>query len=131
MIYKNNHSQNYEQYSFIYYFIINFDDNRYELTILRWFRDNYVSEEDIKHYYKIAPIIVEAIEEEEYKDIIYNYVYDNVIYVCVEAIKNGDYAFDYNRYKESILNLEQTYLKPTLQQRLVRRLKRQIDNSIT
>lgn len=130
MIYKNNHPQNYEWYSFIYYFIINFDDNRYELTILRWFRDNYVSEEDIKHYYKIAPIIVEAIEEEEYKDIIYNYVYDNVIYVCVEAIKNGDYAFDYNRYKESILNLEQTYLKPTIQQRLVRTLKRQIDNSI-
>ena len=41
------------------YFKENFDDNCYELTVLRWFRDNFVSKEDIKHYYEVAPIIVE------------------------------------------------------------------------
>lgn len=40
------------------YFQEKFDDNCYELTILRWFRDNFVSKEDIEHYYEVAPIIV-------------------------------------------------------------------------
>ena len=106
------------------HYLTNFDDNCYELTVLRWFRDNFVSEEDIKHYYKTAPMIVEAIEQEEHKDIIYNYIYDNIVDACVEAIENGNYEFAYNRYKESILSLEQTYLKPTLQQNLVRILKK-------
>lgn len=105
------------------HYLTNFDDNCYELTVLRWFRDNLVSNEDIKHYYNIAPQIVEAIEQEEHKDIIYNYIYDNVVDACVEAIENGNYEFAYNRYKESILNLEQTYL--TQQQSLVKILKKQ------
>ena len=107
------------------HYLTNFDDNCYELTVLRWFRDNYVSKEDIKHYYKTAPMIVEAIEQEEHKDIIYNYIYDNVVDACVEAIENGDYNFAYNRYKESILSLEQTYLKSNLEHKLVRTLKKQ------
>ena len=107
------------------HYLINFYDNCYELTVLRWFRDNFVSKEEIKHYYKIAPMIVEAIEREEYKDIIYNYIYDNVVDACVEAIENGDYDFAYNRYKESILSLEQTYLKSNLEHKLVRTLKKQ------
>lgn len=107
------------------HYLRNFDDNCYELTVLRWFRDNFVSKEDIKHYYKTAPMIVEAIEKEEHKDIIYNYIYDNVVDACVDAIENGDYDFAYNRYKESILSLEQTYLKYNLEHKLVRTLKKQ------
>lgn len=107
------------------HYLTNFDDNCYELTVLRWFRDNFVSKEDIKHYYKTAPMIVEAIEQEEHKDIIYNYIYDNVVDACVEAIENGDYDFAYKRYKESILSLEQTYLKINLEHKLVRTLKKQ------
>ena len=57
------------------YFQENFDDNCYELTVLRWFRDNFVSKEDIKHYYEIAPVIVEAINQEEKNDIIYDYIF--------------------------------------------------------
>lgn len=106
------------------HYLANFDDNCYELTVLRWFRDNFVSKEDIKHYYKTAPMIVEAIEQEEHKDIIYNYIYDNIVDACVEAIENGNYEFAYNRYKESILSLEQIYLRPILQQNLVRILKK-------
>ena len=43
------------------YFQENFDDNCYELTVLRWFRDNFVSKEDVIHYYEVAPIVVEKI----------------------------------------------------------------------
>lgn len=108
------------------YYLNNFDDNCYELTVLRWFRDNFVSKEDVKHYYDIAPVIVKAINEDENSGMIYDYIYDNVVDVCVEAIENGDYEFAYNRYKSSILNLEQTYLEPAQQKRLVRGLGRQI-----
>ena len=101
----------------------NFDDNCEELTILRWFRDKFVSKEDIEHYYKTAPIIVEAIDEVEENDNIYNYIYDNIVNVCVVAIKNGDYDFAYNRYKNSILALEEQFARPKLTDRLVKTLK--------
>lgn len=101
----------------------NFDDNCEELTILRWFRDKFVSKEDIEHYYKTAPIIVEAIDEVEENDNIYNYIYDNIVNACVVAIKNGDYDFAYNRYKNSILALEEQFARPKLTDRLVKTLK--------
>lgn len=39
-----------------------FNDSCHELTILRWFRDNFVSLPDKFHYYKVAPQIVEGID---------------------------------------------------------------------
>lgn len=87
-----------------------FDDNCYELTVLRWFRDNYVTKEDIVHYYEIAPSIVEAIDKEEKCDLIYDYIYDNIIDYCVTEIENGNYFNAYNRYKESILFLEKEFV---------------------
>ena len=38
-----------------------FDDNCYELTTLRWFRDKFVTKSDIQYYYQIAPIIVNVL----------------------------------------------------------------------
>ena len=87
-----------------------FDDNCYELRVLRWFRDNYVYKEDIIHYYQIAPLIVEAINSDERNDIIYDYIYDNVVNTCVKAIENGNFDFAYDRYKSSILNLENVFV---------------------
>lgn len=88
-----------------------FDDNCYELRILRWFRDAFVSKEDIAHYYEIAPYIVEAIDDIPECEKIYNYIYENVIDECVKAIEKGNYEFAYKRYKNSILALEQEYDK--------------------
>ena len=99
-----------------------FDDNCYELTVLRWFRDNYVLEEDIKHYYEVAPLIVEAIDNEEQSDIIYNYIYDNVVDYCVTQIENGNYNAAYLRYKNTILNLEEKFTGSYLVNRLVKKL---------
>ena len=105
-----------------------FDDNCEELTILRWFRDNFVSKEDIDHYYKTAPIIVEAINEELDNNEIYNYIYENVVIACVNAIKKGDYEFAYERYKSSILALEEQFARPKLEKRLVKILKLKVCN---
>ena len=100
-----------------------FDDNCYELRILRWFRDNYVSKEDIKHYYEIAPFIVEGIEKEEKKNFVYDYIYDNVVDYCVKQIENGNYNEAYNRYKNSILIFEKTFAKSMLDNNFARTLK--------
>lgn len=105
------------------YFQENFDDNCYELTVLRWFRDNFVSKEDIEHYYEVAPIIVESINNEEKSDIIYNYIYDNIVDYCVVQIEQGNYDKAYSRYKSSVLTLEEQFTKPILEKRLVKSLK--------
>lgn len=87
-----------------------FDDNCNELTILRYFRDKFVSSEDIEHYYAIAPIIVNLLDNID-NDKIYNYIYTNVILSCVDAINRGDYDFAYNRYKINVLALEKKLVK--------------------
>ena len=110
------------------YFQKNFDDNCYELTVLRWFRDNFVSKEDIEHYYEVAPIIVEAINKEEKSSIIYDYIYDNIVDYCVEQIEQGNYDKAYMRYRNSILTLEEQFAKPALTNRLVKTLKLKTNN---
>lgn len=105
------------------YFQENFDDNCYELTVLRWFRDNFVSKEDKEHYYEIAPIIVETINKEKQSSIIYDYIYDNIVDYCVEQIEQGHYDKAYSRYKNSVLTLEEQFARPVLEQRLVKSLK--------
>ena len=106
------------------YFQEQFDDNCYELRVLRWFRDNFVSKEDIEHYYEIAPTIVEAINKEEKSKLIYDYIYDNVVNYCVTQIENGNYDEAYARYKNSILCFEEQIAKPFLEQKFIKTLKR-------
>lgn len=111
------------------HYLSNFDDNCYELKVLRWFRDKFVSKEDIDHYYKTAPIIVESINNLGDCNDIYNDIYKNVITLCVSAIEKGNYEFAYTTYKNSILNLEEEYARKTLETKLVKVLKlRQINN---
>ncbi len=105
-----------------------FDDKCYELRVLRWFRDNFISQKDIEYYYKIAPIIVETINKEEKAEIIYDYIYDNVVDYCVEQIEQGNYEAAYSRYKNSFLTLEEQFAKPALINKFVKTLKLRINN---
>ena len=75
----------------MYYYKNNFDDICYELTTLRLFRDNFVSVEDIKHYYTLSPIILEEINKLDSYDVIYKEIYENVIVTCINYIQNRDY----------------------------------------
>ena len=106
----------------------NFDDNCYELTVLRWFRDNFVSKEDIEHYYSVAPAIVESINNEENSDIIYAYIYENIVDYCTETIEQGNYEAAYNRYKNSVLTLEEQFAKPALTNGFVKTLRLKTNN---
>lgn len=86
-----------------------FDDDCYELTTLRWFRDNFVSKEDIELYYEVAPKVVENIDKLEDSETIYQYIYTNIVDACVKAIEHGEYEFAYNRYKSSVLALSKQF----------------------
>lgn len=108
------------------YFQESFDDNCYEFDSIKWFRGNFVSKEDIEYYYEVAPIIVENINNEEKSDIIYNYIYDNIVDYCVMQIEQGNYDKAYSRYKSSVLTIEEQFAKPLLQQRFIKALKRTI-----
>ncbi len=106
-----------------------FDDNCEELTIIRKFRDEYVSKEDIEHYYEIAPIIVDAINEAENSDEIWKYIYENVVTHCVTSIKEEEYDYAYNRYKCNVMTLEEIYARPLLTKKLLKVLKNKSYNS--
>lgn len=110
------------------YFQEKFDDNCYELSVLRWFRDNFVTKEDIEHYYEVAPIIVEIINKEEQSGVIYDYIYNNIVNYCVEQIEQGNYDKAYHRYKNSVLVLEEQFARPTLINRFVKTLKLKSNN---
>ena len=88
-----------------------FDDNCYYLDILRWFRDNYVSKEDKKEYYEVAPKVVEVLDKRKDANTIYNEIYYKVIQVCVRLIENGKYEEAYKLYKENVLDLQNKYVK--------------------
>ncbi len=106
------------------HFQADFDDNCYELRVLRWFRDNYVLQEDIDHYYEVAPIIVSAINNDEQSNLVYDYIYDNVVDYCVKEIEKGNYNEAYSRYKSTILCFEKQFARPYLTQSLARTLQK-------
>ena len=88
-----------------------FDDNCYYLDILRWFRDNFVSKEDKKEYYEVAPKVVETLDSLDNANEVYNQIYTKVIQVCVRLIEYGRYDEAYQIYKESVLDLQNKYVK--------------------
>lgn len=100
-----------------------FDDNCYELTILRWFRDNFVSKEEVEMYYEVAPKIVEAINDNEESDFIYDYIYNHIVDYCVKQIELGNYEAAYKRYKNSVLVLKEEFANSTFKKRFVKALK--------
>lgn len=94
------------------YYHENFNDDCYELRMLRWLRDNCVLDEDVAHYYEVAPTIVERIEKDN-QEMVYNYIYDNLVSYCIMEIENGNYEEAVNRYKQIVCELERFYLPDT------------------
>lgn len=88
----------------------NFDDNCYELQTLRWFRDHHVNQEDIDHYYRIAPDIVRAIDASEHATDVYIDLYYRVIRLCIHAIERQRYDIAYHVYRKAVLELEKKFL---------------------
>lgn len=88
-----------------------FDDNCYYLDILRWFRDNFVSKEDKKEYYEVAPKVVETLDSLDNAKEVYNQIYTKVIQVCVRLIEYGRYDEAYEIYKDNVLDLQNKFVR--------------------
>lgn len=94
-----------------YYYREKFDENRYELKILEWFRKMYIPKEDLERYYKFLPNIISEIDKSDEKEKVYRYIYQNIIEFCISEIIKGNYNKAYLRYKITILRLKNIFIK--------------------
>jgi len=79
------------------------DDNCYELTTLRNFRDTWLKEnhpEDIDTYYAEAPEIVKKLEKLPTPEFIFDRMYSSYILPAIEHIEEGNNAAAYRIYKQ-------------------------------
>ncbi len=86
-----------------------------ELTVLRAFRDFYLSEQDggkdeIAEYYRIAPAIVNAINAASSSTLLWEELYANLIIPCVNLIEEGNNAAAYELYRSYVKALSERYL---------------------
>ena len=90
-------------------------DNCYELTTFRYFRDNWlINEEDgkalIKEYYKNAPKIVETINSYSNKADIYLNIWNTYLKKCLHFIEDKKYKECKTLYIKMVKDLEKKYL---------------------
>lgn len=85
-------------------------DDCEELTILRQYRDTSLKnrnggETDIREYYKLAPTIVDRVNQKSDAKEIWNAVYENMILPCIEMIRQNRMESAYELYKSYTLRL--------------------------
>lgn len=71
------------------------EDDGYELTALRSFKDNWlinqVDESQIREYYNVALILVDRINEKVDKEAIYKRIWEDYLKECLLKIESGCY----------------------------------------
>lgn len=90
-------------------------DDCKELTVLRGFRDTYMKETPerralIDEYYKIAPEIVNNIEQSPEKNTFYSYIYKTVVR-CVDLISHDENEQALAEYKNIVKVLQNDLVK--------------------
>lgn len=92
----------------------NKDDDCYELTMFRTFRDNYMKKQVngealMNEYYEIAPQIVAKIHVSGNEDRVYPYILETYLTPCLEKLEQGDKEGCMKLYKEMVRNLKEEY----------------------
>lgn len=90
---------------------LNKPDDCYELNKFREFRDEWLSkqlygQELIEQYYKIAPTIVELIEEDPNKERVYNEIWTKYLCKCLELLEKKQNSECLRVYTGMIRHLE-------------------------
>ncbi len=93
---------------------LNADDNCYELTLLRGYRDGYMSrlsdgEDLIRSYYDVAPTIVKHIERRPEKEKIYQDIWSGYIRPCIRLIESGENEACLALYGRMVKDLKEQY----------------------
>ncbi len=92
----------------------NQDDNCYELSLLRNYRDNILAKEEggeeiIHQYYNVAPTIVKRINRLDNSKEVYDSLYRNYILNCIKCIENKDYDECKQTYIKMVSELKSKY----------------------
>lgn len=93
----------------------NKDDDCYELTMFRSFRDNYLLKEQegaalVSEYYELAPRIVAAIDLAPNRTEIYQDIWEHHLSPCLRNLENGRDDLCRENYKSMVKNLENQYI---------------------
>jgi len=93
---------------------MNLPDNCLELTVLRNFRDNILipnarSKQAVREYYRIAPEIVQAVNEQDNSEKIWQSVYFD-IKKAVSLVLNNDFEQAFKHYQQMTLGLKEKFL---------------------
>lgn len=91
------------------------DDNCYELTTFRNFRDSWLAyeingKEDIKKYYELAPKIVSNINSREDSKVIYNNIWEKFLSKCLLLIETNKLNEARYLYEKMVKKLSKEYL---------------------
>lgn len=89
-----------------------FDDDCYELTTLRKFRDTFVKKEHpeaVREYYDVAPKIVESINRRPDSQKIYCKIYEDLVLGTLRLIEEGSSEDAYSLYRNYSINLASDY----------------------
>lgn len=90
-------------------------DDCYELTVLRNFRDSYLSsieggKAEIRAYYDTAPAIVDSIKKMPNSQNIFEKIYQELVLPCVNLIEEGKNQDAHNLYSSYTCLLKKQYL---------------------
>ena len=88
-------------------------DDCEELTALRAFRDSYMTSFEagkalVEEYYRIAPAIVEKINQSNKKAEYYAYIYEEIS-LCLVLIKENQNELVLERYQKMVINLKNKF----------------------
>lgn len=86
----------------------NNDDNCYELTTFRKFRDSWLKDnhpEDIQEYYRVAPSIVDGIDSLKNSKEVYQNVWQKYLQQCMKHIEANENEEAYTLYKQMVNEL--------------------------
>lgn len=93
---------------------MNLPDNCLELSVLRNFRDKILmsqqsGREAVKEYYRIAPEIIEVVEEQDDAQMIWQATYRDIRH-AISLVLSGDFEGAFRHYKQMSLRLKEKYL---------------------
>jgi hypothetical protein len=94
---------------------LNKEDDCYELTMFRQFRDNYLllqpeGKEIIEQYYELAPRIVDNINHSAEREHIYHDIWKDDLSVCLKDIETGDLESCKKNYMKMVRKLQRQYI---------------------
>ncbi len=89
-------------------------DDCEELMVMRAFRDNWLRKQPdgqalIEDYYRVAPGIVEKIDQQPNRASIFRELYDKYVLPCVQSAQSQDYIESERIYVDMVNSLKEKY----------------------